>query len=258
MFQAVNPKYYILAKGAYAQFGAKVHFTNAPMLRNFIAGVNYFHNNYTNQEIDVETALGVVETSGGNSTYHGVDAFFDADPSSNIHFFFNFAAEAAKFTTYVTGGPIDACGTLANPAAGCVYYNNLPVSYVPNITLNTGVYYGIQHHGHTVVEPRFWLETTGTQNLWSNNTGAPTTQTMPAYTMANLSFNAPISFRNQSFNLRVDMMNLGNTRYNEYEYISSGGYFASLAPDPSNAPSNYINAYPGAPRTIYGTISYQF
>ena len=56
MFQAVNPNYYILAKGAYAQFGGKVHFTNAPGLRNFIAGVNYFHNNYTNQEIDVETA----------------------------------------------------------------------------------------------------------------------------------------------------------------------------------------------------------
>jgi iron complex outermembrane receptor protein len=35
MFQAVNPTYYILAKGAYAQFGGKVHFTNAPGLRNF-------------------------------------------------------------------------------------------------------------------------------------------------------------------------------------------------------------------------------
>ena len=95
----------------------KVHFTNAPVLRNFIAGVSYFHNDYTNQEIDVETALGVEETSGGNSTYHGVDAFFDADPSSNLHFFFNFAAESANFTTYVTGGPIADCGTPANSAA---------------------------------------------------------------------------------------------------------------------------------------------
>ena len=111
MFQAVNPDYYILAKGAYAQFGGKIHFTNAPGLRNFIAGVNYFHNNYTNQEIDVETATGVEETSGGNSTYHGVDAFFDADPRSNIHFFFNFAGEASNFTTYVTGGTQASCGT---------------------------------------------------------------------------------------------------------------------------------------------------
>ena len=62
----------------------------------------------------------------------------------------------------------------------------------------------------------------------------------------------------QSVNLRVDMMNIGNSQYNEYEYISSGGYFASLAPDPNNPPNGYINAYPGAPRTIFGTISYQF
>ena len=254
LFQAVNPRYYILAKGAYAQFGGKIHFTNAPGLRNFIAGVNYFHNDYTNQEIDVETALGVVETSGGNSAYHGVDAFFDADPRSNIHFFFNFAGESSKFTTYVTGGPINACGTPDNPTAGCVFYNNLPVSYVPNLTLNTGIYYGIQRHEHTIVEPRLWIETTGSQHLWSNLTGAPTKRTMPSYTTVNLSFNAPITFEKQSFNLRLDMLNLLSNRYNEYEYVSSGGYFASLNPNASG----YINAYPGSPRTIYGTVTYQF
>lgn len=257
MFQAVNPQYYILAKGAYAQFGGKVHFTNAPVLRNFIAGVNYFHNNYTNQEIDVETALGVEETSGGNSTYHGVDAFFDADPRSNIHFFLNFAGEASKFTTYVTGGPIAECGKTSNAAGlalGCAYYNDLPVSYVPNFTLNTGLYYGIQFHGHTIVEPRFWVETTGSQHLWSNLSGGPTAQTMPSYTTVNLAFNAPIKLLRQSFNLRVDMLNLANSKYNEYEYISSGGYFAALNPNVNG----YINAYPGAPRTIYGTITYQF
>ena len=54
------------------------------------------------------------------------------------------------------------------------------------------------------------------------------------------------------------MLNLANSAYNEYEYISSGGYFAALAPDPSNPPSGYINAYPGAPPPIYGTITYQF
>jgi iron complex outermembrane receptor protein len=254
MFQAVNPQYYILAKGAYSQFGGKVHFLNAPVLRNFIAGVSYFHNDYTNQEIDVETALGVVETSGGNSTYHGVDAFFDADPRSNIHFMFNFAAEAANFTTYVTGGTQASCpppGTTNNP---CTYYNNLPVSYVPNVTLNTGLYYGIQYHGRTVVEPRVVVQSTGSQHLWSNLTGAPTTQTMPSYTTVNLSFNAPIVIKKQSFNLRVDMLNLANSEFNEYEYISSGGYFASLNPNAQG----YINAYPGAPRTIYGTITYQF
>jgi len=55
----------------------------------------------------------------------------------------------------------------------------------------------------------------------------------------------------------VDVMNLANSRYNEWEYISSGGYFSALFPG-STAPNGYINAYPGAPRSIYGTISYQF
>ena len=274
LFQAVNPHYYILAEGKYAQFGGKVHFTNAPVLKDFIAGANYFHLDYVNQEIDVETATGIEETSGGNSSYHGMDLFLDADPQSNLHFMLNMAAEASNFTTYVTGGPISECGSSSNAAGlalGCAYYNNLPVSYVPKVTLNAGVYYGIQHNGHVLVEPRFWINYSGTQDLWSNcgtltggvcaNNGQPTTQTMPSYTTANLAFNAPIKFRrfqNQSLNLEVDMMNITNSQYNEWEYISSGGYFAALAPNPNNAPGGYINAYPGAPRTIYGTISYQF
>lgn len=56
---------------------------------------------------------------------------------------------------------------------------------------------------------------------------------MPSYTTANLAFNAPITFYEQSFNLRVDMMNLANKEYNEYEYISSGGYFSALNPNVS-------------------------
>jgi iron complex outermembrane receptor protein len=52
-------------------------------------------------------------------------------------------------------------------------------------------------------------------------------------------------------------MNIANTKYNEWEYISSGGYFAALFPT-SSYPSGYINAYPGAPLAVYGTISYQF
>ncbi|HEV2471208.1 MAG TPA: hypothetical protein VGS41_00985, partial [Chthonomonadales bacterium] len=125
MFQAVDPAYYILAEGKYAQVGGKVHFTHAPGLGNFIAGVDYFHLDYSNQELDYETALGVTGTSGGNSAYHGVDVFFDADPKSNLHFFLNFAGEAANFTTYALGNTLAGCN--ANPTS-CQFYNNLPVS----------------------------------------------------------------------------------------------------------------------------------
>lgn len=255
MFQKVDPSYYILSEGKYAQVGGKVHFTNAPGLRNFIAGIDFYHLDYTNQELDYETALGVQGTAGGNSAYHGVDIFFDADPQSNLHFALNVSGEAANYTTYALGNSLAACN--ADPSS-CQFYNNLPVSYTPNYTLNALVYYGIQRNHHEILEPRFWVESTGSEHLWSNLTGGPDKQTMPSYTTANLSFSAPFNFfEKQSVNLRVDILNLADSKYNQFEYISSGGYFSPLFPT-STYPTGYINAYPGAPRSIYGTVSYQF
>ncbi len=255
MFQSVDPAYYTLAKAAYTQAGVKMHFRNAPGLRDFIVGGNYFHLDYTNQEIDFETALGLQVSGGGNSTYHGVDLFFDDDPMRNLHTFFNFAAESADFSKYIVGGP--SLAECAAQGLSCTSYTNLPVSYVPNVTLNAGVYYGIERKERVLIEPRLWFNYTGSQHLWSNATGAPDTQTMPSYLTTNLSFTAPVKIGKQSFNLSVDIMNLFNQQFNEWEYISSGGYFASLYPG-SMAPSGYINAYPGAPRSVYGTITYQF
>ncbi len=255
MFQAVDPAYYILAEGKYAQVGGKMHFTHAAGLGNFILGVDYFHLDYINQEIDYETAAGVTGTDGGNSAFKGVDFFFDADPKSNVHFFLNYAGETANFTSYVLGNTISACS--ANPSS-CQYYNNLPVSYVPAYTLNTGIYYGLKYRNRELLEPRFWIEGTGSQHMWNNNTGGPDRQSEPAYMVTNMSLVAPISFEKQSFNLKLDVLNLANSMYNQNEYISSGGYFAPLFPNQNAVPSGYINAYPGAPRAIFGTISYQF
>jgi iron complex outermembrane receptor protein len=244
-FQSVDPSFYTLAKGEYSQGGVKVHFRNAPVLKNFILGVDYFHISYTNQEIDFETAAGLEVSGGGNSSYHGVDAFFDDDPLRNLHIFLNFAGEAASFSTYIVGGP--SLAECTAQGLSCLSYNNLPVSYVPKVTLNSGFYYGIEHKDRVLVEPRFWFQYIGSQYLWSNLTGAPTNQTMPSYATANLSFTVPVKW----FNLSVNVMNLFNSEYNEWEYISSGGYFGT-------ATNGYINAYPGAPRTVYGTITYQF
>jgi iron complex outermembrane recepter protein len=239
-FQKVNPNFVQLAEGAYGQFGGKVHFTNAPVLKNFILGVSYYHLDYTNQEIDY-TLQGTGEeiTAGGSSTYHGVNAFFDDDPMGNLHFFFNFSGEAAHFTNFNTNGP----GIPCTPAS-C--FNNLPVSYTPNATLNAGVYYGVERNDRTLIEPHFWVNYTGSQHIFNNNTGEPDATTMPSYTTANLSFTVP--FKN--FNFKASLLNLFNSHANTYEYITSGGYF--------NDAAGTINAYPGAPFTAYGTISYQF
>lgn len=249
-FQKVNPNSIQLAEGAYGQFGAKVHFTDAPVLRNFIMGVSYYHLDYTNQEIDY-TLQGTGEeiTAGGSSTYHGVNAFFDDDPMGNLHFFLNFSGEAANFTNFNTNGP-------GQPCTPTTCFNNLPVSYTPDVTLNTGVYYGIERNDHTLIEPHFWIQYTGSQHIFDNCgydpvqqqcvAGLPSNLSMPSYTTANLSFTVP--FRN--FNFKADMLNLFNSKANTYEYITSGGYF-------NDAP-NTINAYPGAPFTAFGSISYQF
>ncbi|HEV2288269.1 MAG TPA: TonB-dependent receptor [Candidatus Acidoferrales bacterium] len=268
-FQAVDPNYYLLAKGAYSQGGAKIHFQDAPALKNFIFGADYYHLDYTNQEIDFETA-GLVEISaGGDSTYHGMNAYFDDDPLQNLHIFANFTTETSHFTTYVTGAPNTAAcqqliqSTPTGSAPPCAIYNNLPVAYVPNSTLNAGVYYGIMHNDRLIVEPRLWFDRMGSQHLFDNcgfiaNVGCsqpgPSNTTMPSYTTTNVSFTgSPMKF----VNLSISFQNIFNRKFNEYEYISSGGYFGTAA-NGGLTGANYILAYPGEPLSTYGTISFQF
>lgn len=248
MFQSVDPTFYLLAKGKYSHGGFKMHFTDAPALKNFIAGVDYYHLDYLNQEIDFETAGLVEMTAGGNSTYHGVNAFFDDDPLRNLHFFLNISGDASKFTKYNAGNPPSA--PCVPPAQGGTCFNNLPVSYVPGVTLNTGIYYGIMHNDRVLIEPRFSVNYEGSQHMFNNLTGAPDTRTMPSYSTANISFTgSPVKHVNMS----IAFQNLFNSKYEQYEYISSGGYFGT-------APNNvgYVLAYPGEPLSTYGTISYQF
>ncbi len=261
MFQSTDPTYYILAESQYAQIGGKVHFTHAPILGNMIVGGDFYHMNYKNQELDYETAAGVTGTDGGNSIYKGVDLFFDADPASNIHFTLNYSGEKANYSTYVLGNVLAACGTPANPAPGCTFYNGLPVSYVPSFTLNTSIMYGVIYHDHEILEPRFWIQSTGSQYLWSNLSGGPTNTKEASFTVANLSIAAPLKLFKQEINLELDVLNLANAQYNQNEYISSGGYFSALCT--SSSPSTcanggYINAYPGAPRAVYGSLTYHF
>jgi iron complex outermembrane recepter protein len=246
MFQKIDPNYYSLAEGKYAQVGFKLRFTDAPVLKDTILGFAYYHLDYDNQEIDFETATGNQISAGGSSTYHGVNIYFDDDPAYNLHIFGNFNGESSRFVNYVQGGP--SLAECSAQGLSCIAYNNLPVSYTPNATVNVGVYYGISRRERVLIEPRFWYNYTGPQNLFNNLTGGPSNQTMPGYGTANLSFVAPIM---KYINLSVSIINLTNKRYNGYEYISSGGYFGTPT-------GGYILAYPGAPLSTYGTISFQF
>jgi iron complex outermembrane recepter protein len=232
LFQKVDPSSYHLARGDYYQGGAKLQFSQVGPLRNVLFGAAFYHMTYTGQEIDIGLANGDLISASGSSTYHGLNAYVDADPMRDLHTFFNLNAEAANYSTYDNGGTL---------------YNGLPVSYVPSTTLNIGGYYEIRHSDRVLVEPRLWYQFVGTQHIFDNQLGAPSNQTMPSYGTLNLAFNIPFKF----LSLKVNMLNLLNKQYNEYEYISSGGYFGT--PD-----GGYTLAYPASPFTVYSTVDFHF
>lgn len=234
LFQKVKPGTYHLARGGYTQGGFKVHFVQAGPLNNVILGAATYHLNFSAQEIDIGLANGNTISANGSSVYNGLNAFFDADPISDLHVFANLNGETAKYTNYV----VDASGT---------NYNGVPVSYVPSTTLNLGAYYDVQRHDRTALEPRLWYQFTGSQHIFDNSIGAPSNQTMPSFGTLNLSINAPIKF----LNLSVTMLNLMDKQYNEYEYISSGGYFGT----PNGG---YTLSYPAAPFTVYASVDFHF
>jgi iron complex outermembrane receptor protein len=92
--------------------------------------------------------------------------------------------------------------------------------------------------------------------MFNNNTGLPDTQKMPSYNTLNASISFDILNTTRSIpyfkdvQLTLTALNITNKKYNEFEYISSGGYY--------NVNGGYIQAYPGAPFTVYGSIKADF
>lgn len=240
-WQKVDPRTFHLALSQYWQIGFKVHTPHFGYLRNFIFGAAYFHLRYADQSITTTLADGHSISASGTSEYNGVNIFLDDDPIDNLHVFANAAIEAAKYSSYITGG---------------VSYNGSPVAYVPQATLNVGTYYDILRHG-MVIEPRIWYQFIGSQHLFNNVTGAPSQQTMPSYGTLNLALKTTIPLHlggalgTRYMDVSLTALNVLNKQYNEYEYISSGGYFGT-------ATGGYALAYPGAPFTIYGTVGVHF
>ena len=240
LFQSVDPTSYHLSKAAYSQAGFKVHFAQVGSARNLLAGFAFYRLDYSNQELDYGLANGDTISANGASLYKGVNAFFDVDPVRAMHVFFNMNGETSKYTKYITN-----CPTYPN-LTGCTGYNNLPVPYVPTSTVNLGASYDFHHQDAVVFTPRIWYQYTGTQHIFDNNAGAPSNQTMAGYGVVNLGFKAPIF---KHLGLDVELLNVADKKYNEFEYVSSGGYFGTPT-------GGYDLAYPAAPFTVYGGITF--
>ncbi len=232
MFQSVDPASYHLSRQEYTQAGFKVHFEGSGWRNGLLFGASYYHQYYANQEIDVGLANGDTVSANGTSAYQGINLFIDDDPVNHLHLFANGNIESAKYTNYVTGG---------------VSYNGAPVPYVPASMMNVGAYYELTPRKGLVIQPTAAFQFVGTQHLFDNTTVAPSSQTMAAYGTVNLGVKIPFRF----FELEMTALNVLNRKYNEYAYISSGGYFGT-----PNA--GYTLAYPAAPFTIYGGVRFHF
>ncbi len=238
LFQSVDPSSYHLARQRFYQGGFKIHNEGTGVLNSFLFGANFYHQRYSNQEIDVSLANGDTIANSGTSSYHGVNLYVDDDPIAKLHIFANASVERAIYTNYVTGAPTVALGGTA--------YNGLPVAYVPNSTLNAGAYY--QFNVMKVpVQPMFSLQYTGRQAIFDNSVALPSSKTMSNFTTANAGFKVPLKHTD----IGLNALNIFRNRYNEYEYVSSGGYFGTPT-------GGYILAYPGAPASVYGTITAHF
>ncbi|WP_143484222.1 TonB-dependent receptor domain-containing protein, partial [Acidithiobacillus marinus] len=152
----------------------------------------------------------------------------------------NLNFEKANFAHYTTGG---------------VSYQGLPVSNVPESTFNIGAKYRYFLDG-VLMSPSIWYTYTGAQNIWNNNTVMPSSQKIPAYDTLNLGLESVIPTHGsvpllKDVKLNLDVLNVTNNHYNSFEYVSSGGLLLGNS-------QGQVLALPGAPLTVYGSISADF
>lgn len=230
----------ILERGLEYQAGVKANWLQVGAFQKVLLNLNYYHIHFSNQFIGVNSGNGNFLGLGtGDSVYHGFNFSAEANVG-HLKLYGNLNVEKANFNQY------DFQGT---------NYNGLPVPYVPDTTFNVGTYWHFVTDG-IVIKPRAWYQYVGTQDIFSNLAGAPTTQTMASYGVLNLALaatlpNAWFGDMLKAVKAKIEVMNALDKRYNGFEDISSGGLY--------NTPSNgYILALPGAPRAIYGTIEVKF
>ncbi len=179
--------------------------------------------------------------ASGSSNYDGVNLHAEDNPVGNLHLFTNISYEKAVYSTYITGG---------------VNYNGANVPYVPEETFNLGAYYNLSIN-HITYSPKIWDIYTGKQYIMDDVTGAPSNQTIPSFNVLNASVSAKIPFGGRLAGLpkaaiiKLAVLNLLNHKYNEYEYITAGGYFGGNS-------AGSILAYPGMPIAAYVTMTLKF
>ncbi|AEF19094.1 MULTISPECIES: TonB-dependent receptor [unclassified Hydrogenobaculum] len=248
-YQKVPASELHLEKSQEYQIGFKVLKQNLKYANKIFAGVNYFHMIFSHLFFPIYDSNGNYLGDGaGTSVYNGVNLFADYYPIKHLYLWTNATFEDAKFPNY----------TFTNANGNITSASDLPVSYVPHTLFNLDVSYSylINYLHGIITKPSVWFQYVGSQSMFNNNTGLPDTQKMPSYNTLNASISFDILNTARSIpyfkdiQLTLTALNITNKKYNEFEYISSGGYY--------NVNESYIQAYPGAPFTVYGSIKADF
>lgn len=226
-------------KSTQYQFGAKVFFPNEPYLHHAMGSINYYHLTDANEIIPIPVVSHLYSLfASGSSVFHGVNLYAGDDPLYNVHIFANASFESANYLSYTS------------PSHGS--YSGLPVSNVPAEAFNVGASYRLFSHEMSY-QPRIWYQYTGAQDIYNNNTGAPTRTKLPAYGILNLGMKVSVATLGMSYlrklTFNVDLLNVADQKYNVYEYISSGGYYGV---------AGQTLAEPGAPFTAYVSVNARF
>lgn len=254
LFQIVPGQDYQLELGQEYQLGFKFHVGHLGVLNEFAAGASYYHLRYSKQTIPIGLANGNEVVASGTSEYKGVNMYLDDNPLYNLHVFANANFESAAYTSY----QVNPFGS--GPSNN---YDGYPVSYVPDATLNLGAYYEYPL-GSVVLQPRGWVQYVGSQHMYNGVNAAPDFRSMPAYQTFNLAMKISFPIRmpyagTKLADFTLTALNILDRHYNSYQYISGGGYFGTAgAGAPAQYASGYINAYPGAPFSIYGSLAVHF
>ena len=206
--------------------------------------VNYYSDYLSNETIPIALASNpLVTTFGyGTATLNGVNATFSADLNRSWSSYLNLGLFHGYYNSYYS--------TTDNQS-----YNGNPVSGSPSMTMAFGVTYK-KYYAGTLFSSTLWDQYYGHSYLFNNNTGAPSHQINPGYNLLNVTLTARSTLLNNMLpgvkltTIGLYFTNILNKQFNSTEYVTSGGYF--------HAGAGSILANPGAPRSIFGTISIQF
>ncbi len=210
-----------------------------------------FQSTLLNQNIPITTGQGLkVSSATGSSHYAGLTFAFNADVAPALQMFGSWSVTHAIFSNYTV------------PGVGS--YAGLPVTQTPTNTGNLGLVASF-HAGSNLVTARAWDQYVGAQPLWDNS-GTSTLnpgyqgpdllgRTIPSYNLVNGSLSFHVGSKRDPLTLSLSSTNLFNRKYNVFEYLTSGAYFAGGVGQGTNYGAGQLLADPGPPREVQFTIS---